>query len=234
MEVFVALFVFTILLGVTFFMVHNATQTWERVSGDQGAAGQLEKAESWLRRDLHHTGFLALGSGDSLTTLVGKDGDAIWFLSAFDPATGEFIRNDDGTPRWQRNIIYYCVVPSGSTIGPGVDDGGYEVSHPHKVLVRKVVDSGPTTTPTNPLSQETLLADVSSYLERPVNFSFPSGGLGIGDRHRSRHPEFQGPDEPTHGERDPDSPGGKLRRILGVRLRFPLLARSSISVGTAS
>ena len=39
------------------------------------------------------------------------DGKAIWFLSARDPATGKFARGPEGEPFWQRNLLYYLVVP---------------------------------------------------------------------------------------------------------------------------
>jgi len=155
-----------ILFAVTHALLQSSQKTWNRVSGDENVAGQLLSAESWLRRDLFGASYSALRTAPGPTTLVGRDGDALWFLSAIDPDTGRFMRNDDGTPRWQRNILYYSVIPSSIATdhsGPGIDEGGYEVSHPYKFLVRKVIDQG------------TLLSDVTSYLEAPVGYSFPSG-----------------------------------------------------------
>ena len=175
-ELLVSLSAALILLGAVFVILETSVTSWRRVSGDQGASGEILKAESWIRRDLFATSFLALQSADGPVTLVGKDGDALWFLSAIDPNTNEFIRNDDGSPRWQRNILYYSVIPSGLNVSfSGIQEEGYEVSHPHKVLVRKVIDSGPPTDPLVPSSQETLIADITPYLERPNLFTFSSG-----------------------------------------------------------
>ena len=68
-----------------------------------------------------------------------------------------------------------CVIPHSHTgfSGGGIQDNGYEVSHPGKVLVRKVIDNvaAPAT--------ETLLSDVSSYLEAPDGGSFSGPGCGV-------------------------------------------------------
>jgi len=177
-ELLVSLSAVVALFLVTFAILQNSVQSWRRVSGDQNASAELLKAEGDLRRDLFATSFDALQVADGPTTLTGKDGDAVWFLSAVDPATGRFIRNDDGSPRWQRNILYYSVVPNNLDVehqGGGIEEDGYEVSYPYKFLVRKVIDSGTPTDPLDPATQETLLADISSYLERPDGYSFPAG-----------------------------------------------------------
>ena len=170
LETIVAVSMASVMLLATTLLLFNSTTTWRKVVGEQDASGQLLKAEAWMRRDLNSAAFQALDVGDSLSSLTGKDGDAVWFLSAIDPATGEFVRNPDGTPHWQTNILYYLVVPTGDNptgfSGGGIQDNGYEVSHPGKVLVRKVIDdvAAPAT--------ETLLSDVSSYLEAPDGGSF--------------------------------------------------------------
>lgn len=171
LDLLIAISLVTVILGVTFMLLQNSNSTWRKVTSSQGAASQLMQVESWLRRDLVQTAYSTTASGPSLSSLLGRDGDALWFLSAIDPVTGEFVRNEDGTPRWQRNILYYCVVPTGLSAfgfnGSGIEESGFEVSHPGKFLVRKVIDSGDVTTPTDPATQETLLADISSYLEVP-------------------------------------------------------------------
>lgn len=177
-ELMVSLGATVALLAVTYLLLQNSVKSWNRISGDQNVAGQLLRAESWLRRDLFSSSYSALDTAPGPTSLTGRDGDAIWFLSAVDPVTDQFVRNDDGTPRWQRNILYYPVVPSGvgdDFSGGGIDEGGYEVSYPYKFLVRKVIDSGVPTDPAVAATQETLLTDVSSYLEQPVGYNFPSG-----------------------------------------------------------
>ena len=159
----------SVMVLATFVILQSSISTWRRVSGNQGAEAQLLKAEGWLRRDVRRTAFGALNSADSVSTLTGKDGDAVWFLSAVDPNTGAFVRNADGTPRWQRNILYYLIVPTGQNTtgfsGTGINDSGYEVSHPGKVLVRKVIDNNPDP------AEEVLLDDISSFLEAPQDGS---------------------------------------------------------------
>jgi type II secretory pathway component PulJ len=165
LEVIVSLSMVSLMVLATFLILNSSIITWRKVSGNQGAEAQLIKAESWLRRDVAQTAYGALSRAGSVTTLIGKDGDAVWFLSAIDPDTGMFVRNIDGTPRWQRNILYYLVVPTGKNTtgfsGTGIEDSGYEVSHPGKVMVRKVIDNNPDP------AEEELIADISSFLEAP-------------------------------------------------------------------
>ncbi|MCA9794529.1 MAG: hypothetical protein KC910_22125, partial [Candidatus Eremiobacteraeota bacterium] len=107
-------------------------------------------------------------------SLGGFDGDAFWFLSAEDPITGEFARLPDGSPFWQRNVLYYAVVPlqvdqmAGQTVVGGSDTSGYEDRIPYKVLVRKVIDVPPATDTSDEDTIETLLSDPSPYLTRPT------------------------------------------------------------------
>lgn len=176
LEVMVSLTAVSLLLLVTYGLLQTSVRSSQRISGDQLAAGQLDKVESRLKRDMFATAYPALEITDGPSSLVGKDGDAIWFLSAYDPVSESFIRNDDGTPRWQRNILYYLVLPSGLTVsasGSGIDVGGYEVSRPHKLLIRKVIDAGSPTLATDPTTQESLIlaSDIAPYLERPNGFS---------------------------------------------------------------
>jgi prepilin-type N-terminal cleavage/methylation domain-containing protein len=178
LEVIVSLGVTVLLFAVTFILLKTSVVSWNRVSGDQNVSGQLLKAESWLRRDLFGSSYSALDTAPGPSTLAGRDGDALWFLSAVDPDTDEFIRNDDGTPRWQRNILYYPVIASGLDLehsGGGIDAGGYEVSYPYKLLVRKVIDSGGATDPLLPATQEALITDITPFLEQPTGYDFPSG-----------------------------------------------------------
>jgi type II secretory pathway component PulJ len=177
-ELLIAISTTVIILLVVFAALRSSQQSWNRVSGDHGASGELLKAESRLRQDLFAASFDALEVGGGPSTLGSRDGDAVWFLSAIDPDTGAFVRNEDGTPRWQRNILYYSVLPSGldqSFSGSGINVGGYEMSNPYKVLVRKVIDQGDVTDPNDPSTQESLISDITPHLERPQEFSFASG-----------------------------------------------------------
>ena len=176
-ELLVGVSVASIVLTFTFFLLQSSLAGFRRVSGDQNASSQLSKAEASLSRDLFSASFQALNVADGPTSLVGKDGDALCFLSAIDPVTQEFKRNDDGTPFWQRNILYYSVVPTSLEVeftGGGLEEGGYEVSYPYKLLIRKVIDSGAPTVPTDTSTEEELLTDITPYLERPDGYDLSS------------------------------------------------------------
>lgn len=175
-ELLVALSMVAVILGATQLILMSSRQTWARLSGDQAGAFQLQKAESWLRRDLSLTAYETVRVQPGPQSLAGRDGDAVWFLSAIDPATGEFVRHPDGSPRWQRNILYYSVIPKGPADfqGSGHQVDGYESSYPYKLLVRKEIDVAPATAASNPTAQETQISDIAPYLERPDGVVFPS------------------------------------------------------------
>lgn len=176
-ELLIAVSILGTVLIITHLIFLRSKQLWSRLSGDQSAGAQLQKAESWLRRDLSLAAYDALRVAPGPSSLVGRDGDAIWFLSAIDPLTGQFVRHDDGTPRWQRNILYYSVIPNGLEVdfqGSGVDSGGYEASYPYKVLVRKQIDFHAPTLASDPTAVEELIPDITPYLERPSGLTFSS------------------------------------------------------------
>lgn len=165
------------LLGVLSFLALKRSSTYGgAVSSEADVADQLSKACQRVRWDLARARF----SETSLTTTPaylaagGSDGSAVWFLSAEDPATGAFAKLPGAEPFWQKNVLYYLVTPSNHQSLFGIDCRGHRMANgfddgcPHKVLVRKVIDSGVATTPSSAVSdQETLLSDVSSYLTRP-------------------------------------------------------------------
>lgn len=168
------------ILAITFVVLQQSTASWRRVTGSQGSSSQVLKAEQYLQRDLSLASFDELRVADTpLSTLTGRDGDAVWFLSAVDPLSGNFIRNQDGSPRWQRNILYYLAVPSGPNpggfVGSGLEEDGYEVSFPFKLLIRKVIDEGSPTDPLDSNSVEPLITDISPYLETPQGFQVEKG-----------------------------------------------------------
>lgn len=140
---------------------------YRKVTSEDLAMRNLRKARDRLSQELAVSCFQETRVSPGPTTLVGRDGDAVWFLSATDPATGHFMRRHDGTPFWQRTILYYPVIPANKFAGAGLDAGGYEVSCPNKVLVRKVLDTGAATNPADESTAEELPADVSMFLDRP-------------------------------------------------------------------
>jgi type II secretory pathway pseudopilin PulG len=179
-EVIVSMTLFSVvglLLAVSF---TSATAIWRTTSASTSSQMALSKARDDLTRDVQRTSFSTVRISNGPSSLGAVDGDAIWFLSAIDPVSGQMMRKVDGTPFWQRNILYYSVVPNnhatllGFSCSGGADADGYEVQCPHKVLIRKVIDSGPATDPTDESTEETILtsADVSgTYLTRPNGYN---------------------------------------------------------------
>jgi len=169
----------------------GATTIWRSTSASTDSQLALTKPRDDLTRDLQSTSFSTVQVTAGPSSLGYVDGDALWFLSAVDPATGRFMRKVDGTPFWQRNILYYSVVPNdhtglfGYTCTGGSDGSGYDVQCPHKVLLRKVIDKGSPTDPTDESTEEELLTpgEVTAYLTRPNRFDTSSmlGEAGLSD-----------------------------------------------------
>ncbi len=172
-----------LLFGITHLILTRTIDTWWRVNSKHDSEQQLYRAQQSLERDLRAAAFelqpdratieIAKAPGIPANDLSGADGDVLWFLSAIDPMTGEFRRHPDGTPFWQRNIVYYLVTPKNLAQhfdyqATGFDVGGYEVACPFKLLVRMEIDSGVPTSPTDPSSAEKLMdfGEVSSYLDK--------------------------------------------------------------------
>jgi hypothetical protein len=107
----------------------------------------------------------------------GFDGDAIWFTSPLDPATGRVAHKANGSPLYLRNVIYYLVVPNGHSGLYGYDCAGdlgpsnYDDACPHKVLIRKVIDfAGPSVDEASE-EQPMSAAQVLPYLTRPTGLN---------------------------------------------------------------
>ena len=162
-ELAIALGMFALILLFTTAILVTTKSAWVSSDSEETAATAIRRALTPLEDDFSMASAVHLGQTTVPPSLgAGMDGDAIWFLSPIDPATGQFVQNDAGQPVWQRNILYYLAVPlnhSGCTGLRGPD--GYDDGCPHKVLVRKVIN--------NPGSDggQNLLTDVASYLTRP-------------------------------------------------------------------
>lgn len=144
------------------------------------ASRNLQMAQQELQRDL-----LGARREDVVVSDVpdqvgggGKTGQALLFRSAIDPDTGAFCQKRDGTPLWQKTILYYTAVPEehdrlfGQACQGGSNPEGYDDVCPHKLLLRKVIDLPPETTPTSSeASAEPLLLDPTAYLTQPVSLS---------------------------------------------------------------
>jgi type II secretory pathway pseudopilin PulG len=188
-EMMIVMVLTGIIFGVTQLVIVRTIDTWWRVNANQESEQQLYRAQSSLERDLRAAAFeleadrATVGvrkAPNQLQTLAGADGDVLWFLSAIEPTSGRFIRNpENGTPFWQRNVVYYAVSPLGldnlNYLGAGRDVGGYEVACPYKMLVRKEIDFGPATSSSSDpeTTTETLMTfdQIASHLNRPTGYS---------------------------------------------------------------
>lgn len=190
-EIVVSLSIFSLVGILLAAALGGSGDVWRSVSSSTTVQTNLGRGRDWLSRDLKQSSYDSVESQAALSSLGAIDGDVVWFLSARDPVTDEFVRKSDGTPFWQRNILYYLVVPTNHSAVFGVacsgsgDADGYEEQCPHKVLVRKVIDNGPPTDPTDETTEETPIdpGDVANYLTRPSGFdtSGMSGESGLQD-----------------------------------------------------
>lgn len=191
MELMIVLVLTGIIFGITHVVLSRVIDSWWRVNANQESEQQLYRAQVILERDLRAASFelepdrATVGvrkAPAELNTLSGADGDVLWFLSAVDPMSGNFIRKDDGTPFWQRNVVYYAVTPLGLSDlgfqGSGHAVGGYEVACPFKILVRKEIDSGAPTSSDPSSEVETLMtyAELAPHINRPNKYS--CAGMG--------------------------------------------------------
>jgi hypothetical protein len=188
-EAVVALGVFSLMSLLLSTTLIQSFAAWNRASSRQAADHSLYKAQNSLSRDLTLGAPDLLGTQVALSTLGSPDGDAVWFLSFIDPATELPVYETGlgsagmGEPRWQRNILYYSVVPAnhdsyaGQACAGGLAPDGYEDHCPHKVLVRKVING-----PDDSEGRELLLGSVAGYLDRPSGLDVSAmGGPGVED-----------------------------------------------------
>ncbi|MGE0491033.1 MAG: type II secretion system protein J [Vulcanimicrobiota bacterium] len=188
-ELLTAVGLFSILAIMTLLLMTRGMEHWRHRSGGQTVALSLSSASRRLEADLGLAGASTINLANGPASLAGgaADGQALWFLSAIDPLTGEFAHDLDGNPFWQRNILYYLVVPQRHQQLYGYDcqggSAGLDDFCPHKILLRKVIDSGVPTDPTTDpeASQEQILTDITPYLTRPdgLDISAMNGEAGL-------------------------------------------------------
>lgn len=175
-ELLMALTLLSMIVLLSFLYLDRSQRLWRRVSASSSAGQSLRRAASRLGPDLRNCGKKEI---DSMANGTGAQrlGDAVWFLSAEHPNDGTFVRTDGGGAFWQRNVLYYLTVPLDHDSRYGTACQAWERICPHKILVRKVIDSGPTTTPTGPeSSKEELLTGLqaAAYLTRPATLALSS------------------------------------------------------------
>jgi len=156
------------------------TQTvFRATSGSYDASAQLRKVTSRIQQELIQTNLNKVAVSNSVG--APPEGGAIWFLDNLDPATHEPRYLPDGSPFWARNILYYLVVPnnhasifgSSCVLQAGPGPGGHDDRCPHKVLIRKEIDTGAAFNPTDDLTIEALIAGgaISTYFTRPNGYN---------------------------------------------------------------
>lgn len=169
-ELLVVCAVFAGFLVMVFGLLQSGMGTWHQTSSSQDTHFQLNQASSRLMEELSLSSVEQMDIA-AVPHLPGTEQRAIWFLSAIDPATGEFARTDEGEPLWQRNVIYYLAQATDHDTLFGVKCDAADTRCPHKFLIRRVVDAGPATAPDSaPSSEERLMtpAQVLGYLKQPT------------------------------------------------------------------
>lgn len=160
-ELLIVSAIFSGFLVVSYLLLHSGLGVWTKTAGSQDVDMELLKARDTLRRDLLQASFVQCRVSH-YPTLAGADntGDVLWMLSAEDPTTGELARDSEGTPFWQRNVVYYCVVPTDHDKYYGTACGASKPADcPHKLLVRRVIDDGTPTRPGSRAKNEEALLD---------------------------------------------------------------------------
>lgn len=173
-EIIVASSLAVVILGFGYLLISTASKAYHQVSGHDDGELQMKKLSRAMQKDLTESAFGGIMVAPVLDSSV-RVGDAISCLSfqSGSNADGAPCTNLTGSPFWQRNVLYYLVRPQGDscTVQAGVD--GYEDNCPHKVAIRKIIDSGVST---KPLSQggvpaadsEQPLTDLKPYLTKPT------------------------------------------------------------------
>ena len=179
LEVTLATSLMGILLMVLGAALKQSQDVFRNINGMTDASQSLRRLAVALNRDLQRAKLDEIGITTTPASLVAADSRALWMLSNIDPGTGRACYRSDGKPFWVCNILFYASIPTqhaqlfGSTCAGGMGPGGLDDRCPHKLLIRKVIDSGATTNLADDSTVETLLtpAQVSaSYLTRPAKF----------------------------------------------------------------
>ena len=163
-EVLVTMGLFSLMSLVGLMLLVQATSTNRRLDANEIASLQLKKAEQAIENDVQQSSYSHSNSTVVPSLVAGPDdGSALWLLSPCDPASGQIVQTAGGYPAWQRNILYYLIVPQDDSCPGGAGPPGLDDRCPHKSLIRKRINL-----PSHP---EPLLTSVVPYLTRPVGKS---------------------------------------------------------------
>ena len=171
-EIMIAMLLTVVLFGFGYALLNMSSSVFHQVSGHDDGELQMKKISRRLQKDLVASNIDSVRLAP-VTDTAGVASDAVSMLTMKrdDNANGEVCTTEAGEPFWQRNIIYYLVRPQGDACAPQADADGYEDACPHKVAIRKVVDSGVATEPQpagDPVNDsEEALDNLAPYLTRP-------------------------------------------------------------------
>lgn len=169
-ELSISLSIFVLFLLVFAVLMKSSETVFHRTESSHDALLTLQKVRGRLEPELRQSLFKRVRSTD--LTGYGR-GNAIWFLTAREPSTGEMFRDEVGAPVWRYNVIYYTAVPTRHDELFGVSCADDEGSCPHKFLIRRVVrKSDWTTGPLDATPTEEILRDsgLNDYCVRPDGY----------------------------------------------------------------
>lgn len=171
-EILIAMVMAGMLFGFGYALLDMSARVYHQVSGHNDGELQMKKLSRRLQKELVASKFDAIKTAPVADT-AGTASDAVSMLSlnSTDRANGPVCTTVAGEPFWQRNVLFYLARPLGDTCTPQADAGGYEDVCPHKIAIRKVIDSGVTTEPLpagDPVNDmEEPLDNLAPYLTRP-------------------------------------------------------------------
>ncbi len=187
MEVILTTGIFSVLILALFAVMRFGVNSWKNIESKSAVQTQLRKVQLFLLEDLKRASYEQLcvpnmpagWAPGKARTLDGKEvsGSAVWFLTAVytDETTQEerFARDEEGSPVWKRNVLYYAVRPTDAWHQQkygflcGRPAGRKDTYCPHKWLIRKEIDV-PTLLPESTVEATYLTAPGGADLMDPA------------------------------------------------------------------
>jgi prepilin-type N-terminal cleavage/methylation domain-containing protein len=182
-EIMIAMLIASVLFGFGYALLDMSSKVYHQVSGHNDGELQMKKLSRRLQKELVPSNIDSVRI-EPVADTAGNASDAVSMLSLNSTAraNGPVCTTVAGEPYWQRNVLFYLARPLGDTCTPQADVDGYEDACPHKVAIRKVIDSGVTTEPLpagDPVNDmEEPLDSLAPFLTRPPGNYNVTGMLG--------------------------------------------------------
>lgn len=176
-ELLIVCGLFSIFSLVSYSLLNSGVKLWLSSESSRDVTEQLQKARAILQTDLKEASIdEILVSRTAQPDESFETGDILNLLSPYNPELENMGRRHDGTALWQRNVLYYsAIIKEHDRVFPVNCPGQSRQSVcPHKVLVRRVLDTGVRTRPQSPDKEvETLLPlrDLKAELLIPDNLT---------------------------------------------------------------